>query len=249
MIDLNFVNSLKKDNVKAIYKAENEDIYLIVGLFPADKSERERGFGIPSYARAIFLTAGEFGKLTSDEKFTSYGFRKLYDKEESARLRSVIRSGSSPQKPDSNLSRYSQSLLKRKINSELMQISLADIVKQDIKAFKVLYLEKMYNHAAFFLCQAIEKTMKSILTELGPVPKIHSIKALVELYFEKTEQEKDRSILNIAQKCDKVYLLSRYPPVNYAEKTGKTAQIEESDIRECLRLMIFIRNIVLSKRS
>jgi HEPN domain-containing protein len=247
LIDLNFVNSLKKDFVSEVYKSEKEDIFLVVGEFHGDKSKRREGFNIPNYARVVFLTEQEFSDLPKIQLDT-HRLQRLYSRDESLKLSAIIQK--STNKPDKRFLDYSEAIIKKKINSEMMQMSLSEVVTQDLRASKVLFESGLFGHASFFLCQAIEKALKSLIIKMGIiVPKIHSLKGLLSYISEKKGFDLKEDVANLAQKCDKIYLLSRYPPVVFGEKTGRTVDINKSDVQECITLLIFIKEIVQDRFS
>jgi len=81
----------------------------------------------------------------------------------------------------------------------------------DIETAKILHKAKRYNASAFYSHQAAEKAAKSLLYLVNEAPFGHSIRMLLERYFEKSEDEKDEKLLNYARELDRHYIPARYP--------------------------------------
>ena len=82
------------------------------------------------------------------------------------------------------------------------------------QARKNLEIEE-YSVASFLAHQAAEKAVKALLYSVNEAPWGHSIRILLERYFERVGGG-DESLLERARELDRHYIPSRYPNVHPA---------------------------------
>ena len=80
----------------------------------------------------------------------------------------------------------------------------------DLDTARILHREARYNAAAFYAHQAAEKAVKALLYSINEAPWGHSVRVLLERYFEKIG-EWDEQLLSRARELDRHYIPSRYP--------------------------------------
>jgi HEPN domain-containing protein len=81
----------------------------------------------------------------------------------------------------------------------------------DLDTAKILHGEKRYNAAAFYSHQASEKALRSLLYNIGEIPRGHSVRELLQRYFAKVGREPDERLLGFVRELDRHYIISRYP--------------------------------------
>ncbi|ADC65201.1 HEPN domain protein [Ferroglobus placidus DSM 10642] len=100
----------------------------------------------------------------------------------------------------------------------------------DLETAKILHEKKRYNASAFYAHQAAEKAVKALLFHINEAPWGHSIRELLERFFEK-KGEKIEELMVHARELDRHYIPSRYPDAHpsgtpheaYDEETSKRA--------------------------
>ncbi|WP_290899362.1 HEPN domain-containing protein [Ferroglobus sp.] len=115
----------------------------------------------------------------------------------------------------------------------------------DLGTAKMLHEKGRYNASAFYAHQAAEKAVKALLFHINEAPWGHSIRELLERFFEK-KGEKDEELMIHARELDRHYIPSRYPNAHpsgtpheaYDEETSKRA------IRAAEEVVNFARKIV-----
>lgn len=76
---------------------------------------------------------------------------------------------------------------------------------------KILHREARYNAAAFYAQQAAELAAKALLYYVNEAPWGHSIRILLERYFERMNTEFIEELLEAARDLDRHYIPARYP--------------------------------------
>ncbi len=105
-----------------------------------------------------------------------------------------------------------------------------DEARWDLDTAQILLREKRYNAAAFYAHQAGEKAAKALLYSINEAPWGHSIRVLLERYFERKGTRRE-DLLVYARELDRHYIPSRYPNAHpwgtpheaYDEATAKRA--------------------------
>ena len=100
----------------------------------------------------------------------------------------------------------------------------------DLETARILHREKRYNAAAFYAHQAAEKAAKALLYSVNEAPWGHSVRVLLERYFE-ARGEASEDLLRHARELDRHYIPSRYPNAHpagtpheaYDEETSRSA--------------------------
>ena len=100
----------------------------------------------------------------------------------------------------------------------------------DLDTAKILHREKRFNAAAFYAHQAGEKAVKALLYYANEAPWGHSVRELLERYFEKMGGEPDSELMNCARELDRHYIPSRYPNA-HPSGTPHEAYDEEISLR------------------
>jgi len=85
----------------------------------------------------------------------------------------------------------------------------------DLETAKILHENKRFNAACFYAHQSAEKAVKALLYSVNEAPWGHSIRILLERYFERVGGG-DESLLEKARELDRHYIPSRYPNVHPA---------------------------------
>ena len=121
----------------------------------------------------------------------------------------------------------------------------------DYETALILHREKRYNAAVFYAHQAAEKSVKALLYYVNEAPWGHSVRVLLERYFEKIGTNADRSLLSYARELDRHYIPSRYPNAHPAGTPHEA--YDEDTSRRALdasrRIIEFVRGIVLGERK
>lgn len=81
----------------------------------------------------------------------------------------------------------------------------------DLETAEILYRERRWNAAAFYSHQAGEKAAKALLYSVNEAPWGHSVRVLVERYFERVGAEPPGDLLRSAREVDMHYIPSHYP--------------------------------------
>ena len=110
----------------------------------------------------------------------------------------------------------------------------------------ILHRERRYNAAAFYAHQAAEKAVKALLYYVNEAPWGHSVRVLLERYFEKKNIGKNEELLKYARELDRHYIPSRYPNAHpagtpheaYDEETSKRALEASKKIIEYVKRII-----------
>ncbi|MEM4616763.1 MAG: HEPN domain-containing protein [Archaeoglobaceae archaeon] len=106
----------------------------------------------------------------------------------------------------------------------------------DLETAKILREKGRYNSSVFYAHQSAEKAVKALLYSLNEVPWGHSVRELLERFFERIG-EKEEKMLSFARELDRHYITSRYPDSlpsgtpheAYDEETARrTVEIAES---------------------
>ncbi len=100
----------------------------------------------------------------------------------------------------------------------------------DLDTARILHREKRYNAAAFFAHQAAEKASKALLYHVNEAPWGHSIRELLERFFERMKERSSERLMSLARELDRHYIPSRYPDVHPAG-TPHEAYDEEASLR------------------
>ncbi|MDH5806807.1 MAG: HEPN domain-containing protein [Candidatus Methanomethylicaceae archaeon] len=101
----------------------------------------------------------------------------------------------------------------------------------DFETAEILYREKRYNAAVFYFHQAAEKASKALLYYINEAPWGHSIRELLNRYFNRIGEIPQNDLMNSARELDRHYIPSRYPNAHpsgtpheaYDEETSKRA--------------------------
>lgn len=80
----------------------------------------------------------------------------------------------------------------------------------DLETAKILHEKSRYNSAVFYAHQSAEKASKALLYFLNESPWGHSVRELLERFFEKTGKF-DEKLLTFSRELDRHYIPSRYP--------------------------------------
>ncbi len=81
----------------------------------------------------------------------------------------------------------------------------------DLETARILYRERRYNAAVFYAHQAGEKAAEALLYSANGAPWGHSVRILLERYFERRGLEPSEHLLSLARELDRHYIPSRYP--------------------------------------
>lgn len=81
----------------------------------------------------------------------------------------------------------------------------------DLETAEILHKEKRYNAAVFYSHQAAEKAVKALLYSVNEASWGHSIRTLLDRYFEKMKRKPDDVLMSFARELDRHYIPSRYP--------------------------------------
>lgn len=109
----------------------------------------------------------------------------------------------------------------------------------DLETAEILHREKRYNAAAFYSHQASEKASKALLYYVNEAPWGHSVRVLLQRFFNSTGLTPVEELLICARELDRHYIPSRYPNAHPAG-TPHEAYDEESSRRaiECARKVV-----------
>jgi len=110
----------------------------------------------------------------------------------------------------------------------------------------ILHEKKRYNSAAFYAHQAAEKAAKALLFFVNEAPWGHSIRELLERFFER-RGEKVEKLLVYARELDRHYIPSRYPDAHpsgtpheaYDDETSKRAISAAEEVVSFARKVIY----------
>ncbi|ABL79085.1 HEPN domain-containing protein [Thermofilum pendens] len=80
----------------------------------------------------------------------------------------------------------------------------------DLETAEILHKAGRYNAAAFYAHQAAEKACKALLYSIHEAPWGHSVRVLLERYFEARGLRIDE-LLSYARELDRHYIPARYP--------------------------------------
>lgn len=109
----------------------------------------------------------------------------------------------------------------------------------DLETAEILHREKRYNAAAFYSHQAAEKASKALLYYVNEVPWGHSVRVLLQRFFNATGSTPLEELLICARELDRHYIPLRYPNAHPAG-TPHEAYDEETSRRaiECGRRVV-----------
>ena len=99
----------------------------------------------------------------------------------------------------------------------------------DFETAKILHEKGRYNAAVFYAHQAAEKAVKALLYSVNEAPWGHSVRILLERYFEATNKGIISNLLRYARELDRHYIPSRYPNAHPAG-TPHEAYDEETSL-------------------
>jgi len=99
----------------------------------------------------------------------------------------------------------------------------------DLETAKILHEKRRYNAAVFYAHQAAEKAVKALLYSVNEAPWGHSVRILLERYFEATNKGIISNLLRYARELDRHYIPSRYPNAHPAG-TPHEAYDEETSL-------------------
>ncbi|MCY0867686.1 MAG: HEPN domain-containing protein [Desulfurococcus sp.] len=116
----------------------------------------------------------------------------------------------------------------------------------DLETARILHRERRYNAAAFYSHQAAEKAVKALLYSVNEAPWGHSVRVLLERYFERRRENANPILLNNARELDRHYIPSRYPNAHpagapheaYDEDTSSRAIKAAEEIVEYARRLL-----------
>lgn len=121
----------------------------------------------------------------------------------------------------------------------------------DYETALILQREKRYNAAAFYAHQAGEKAAKALLYYVNEAPWGHSIRILLERYFERKGINSDPELLSHARELDRHYIPSRYPNAHPAgtpheayDETASRRALEASK-----KIIDYARSVIHEGRS
>jgi len=81
----------------------------------------------------------------------------------------------------------------------------------DLETAEILHREKRFNAACFYAHQAAEKAVKALLYSVNEAPWGHSVRVLLERYFNRIGSPPVEELLAYARELDRHYIPSRYP--------------------------------------
>lgn len=81
----------------------------------------------------------------------------------------------------------------------------------DLDTASMLHRGGRYNAASFYAHQAAEKAAKALLYSLNEAPWGHSVRVLLERFYERKGRKADEKIIAYARELDRHYISSRYP--------------------------------------
>ena len=99
----------------------------------------------------------------------------------------------------------------------------------DLETAKILHEKGRYNATVFYAHQAAEKAVKALLYSVNEAPWGHSVRILLERYFEATNKGIISNLLRYARELDRHYIPSRYPNAHPAG-TPHEAYDEETSL-------------------
>ena len=100
----------------------------------------------------------------------------------------------------------------------------------DLETARILLENRRYNAACFYSHQAAEKAAKAMLYAVNEAPWGHSVRILLERFFEASGRERLEDMLVQARELDRHYIPSRYPNAHPAG-TPHEAYDEETAAR------------------
>ena len=112
----------------------------------------------------------------------------------------------------------------------------------DYETALILYRAKRWNAVCFYAHQAAEKATKALLYSVNEAPWGHSVRVLLERFFEVRGYEKREDLLTLARELDRHYIPSRYPNAHpagtpheaYDEETARRA------LRAAKEILLFV---------
>lgn len=100
----------------------------------------------------------------------------------------------------------------------------------DYETASILHRERRYNASAFYAHQAAEKAVKALLYYVNEAPWGHSVRVLLQRYFERSGAKPEDELLSCARELDRHYIPSRYPNA-HPSGTPHEAYDEEASSR------------------
>ena len=121
----------------------------------------------------------------------------------------------------------------------------------DYETALILHREKRYNAATFYAHQAAEKATKALLYHVNEAPWGHSIRTLLQRYFEKIGKEPSQKLLTYARELDRHYIPSRYPN---AHPAGTPHEAYDEDVswralEAGKEIIDFVKSIIKGKKG
>lgn len=120
----------------------------------------------------------------------------------------------------------------------------------DFETAEILHREKRFNAAVFYFHQAAEKACKALLYHVNEAPWGHSVRELLNRYFNKMGKTPQSELMNFARELDRHYIPSRYPNA-HPSGTPHEAYDEETSRRAmeaARRVLNFVKGIVEERR-
>lgn len=117
----------------------------------------------------------------------------------------------------------------------------------DLDTAKILHHSRKFNASAFYSQQSAEKAVKAALYGLGEIPLGHSVRELLERFYEASHTNVE-NLLTSARELDRHYIPSRYPSV-HPSGTPHEAYDKETSGRalECAQKMLeFVEKFIKS---
>ncbi|NPA05612.1 MAG: HEPN domain-containing protein [Crenarchaeota archaeon] len=117
--------------------------------------------------------------------------------------------------------------------------------KWDYETALILYKHSRWNAACFYAHQAAEKAVKALLYSINEAPWGHSIRVLLQHYFELTGEKAPRrqELLTHARELDRHYIPARYPNAHPPGTTPHEAYDEEAAKRALRAAKIIIQYV------
>lgn len=116
----------------------------------------------------------------------------------------------------------------------------------DLETAKILHEAKRFNAAAFYSHQAAEKASKSLLYHVNEAAWGHSVRELLQRYFERISEDPPEDIMRCARELDRHYIPSRYPNA-HPSATPHEAYDDEASSRaiKCAEIVVeYVRRII-----
>lgn len=119
----------------------------------------------------------------------------------------------------------------------------------DLETAEILHRNRRHNAAAFYAHQAAEKAAKAMLYSVNEAPWGHSVRVLLQRYYQAAGSRPPPRILSAARELDRHYIPSRYPNAHpagapheaYDEQTSARAIGAAREIVELARREIRAR--------